>query len=339
MHSSPFVTLIGLGLVALLVLGGLLVTLLLLAHPKSRPLGLALLGVGVGGVVLLAGFWAWVGTERLMDHPERERAEALEFEARRSGHESGSIATRPESETRTMAEANAAAGVDRSPPAASSRQPGRVLKALGTALARGIQETKKDGKNPQEPAAGEATTDLPEEMPPDWIDMEPGRAGDTYRVSVVIGPFQTSAECVAELPDALDQTLRDYARQYLGPAAAAKVHFPPDVLEERLVQERWEETKVFETVGLMKQLHLLLQFDPEMRQDIAEQWDQARLNNRLWYTGTGLAVLLGLLAVAYGVLIADRAAGGQCRGRLGFAAVVAATLVVGIAAAVIAVLG
>jgi hypothetical protein len=324
--DMSFAALIAIGLVALLLLGGLLVTLLLLAHPKSRPIGLALLGVGVVGVVIVGGLGFLLWNDGDSD-PETLH------ETIGAGDRSVQVAkVFPPSD-----EAAAAGDPATTParPSTSSRQPSRVIRALTAALARGIQETKEDQKEPgTTPAASE-----PSEPPPGWIDMEPELVGDTYRVSVVIGPFQTRPECDAALPDALDRALADYTRRYLGPAAAAKVHFPSEVLEERLVQERWEETKQFETVGPMKQLHVLLEFDATMQQDIAIRWDEARLSSRLWYTGTGLAALLALLAVAYGGLLADRVTEGRRRGRLGFAAVAAAALIVVAAAAVIGAAG
>jgi len=334
--DMSYAALIGIGLVALLFLGGLLLTLLLLAHRKSRPIGLALLGVGALGAVIVAGlaFLRWSSPDYSPAVSQQARptdaataGEAVTAPAPRSSGAGARLRETPAA----GAEATTALPRSSSPP----RQPGRVLKALGTALARGFQESKED----QEKSGGAPEPGEPAEPPPGWIDMEPRLVGDSYRMSVVIGPFQTRAECDAGLPNALNRALQDYTRQYLGPAAAEKVHFPPGVLEERLVQERWEETKVFETVGPMKQLHVLLEFDPEMKQDIAEQWDQARLKSRLWYTGAGLAALLGLLAVIYGGLVADRATGGRRRGRLGFAAIAAAALILVAAAVVIAAVG
>ena len=65
------------------------------------------------------------------------------------------------------------------------------------------------------------------------------------------------------------------------------------------------------------------------------RWNQARLNGRLWFTGTGLATLLGILAVVYGGLLADRASEGKRRGRLIFSAVAAVALIVFVAIAVL----
>jgi len=340
-----FAGLIVIGLVALLLLGGLLAALLLLAHPKSRPVGLALLGIGVAVVVGVGS----LALGLFSSHREHAPVKVAHHAAPHSkqplrGEAAGPVPERDRAAAPGVAE-KTPTGSAPAPPSTSSRRPGRVLRALGAALARGIEEAKEEQKKPaQAPGAGDAAgvvsaTSESAGPPPDWIDTEPGLVGDTYQVSLQIGPFQTLPECEAKLPEALDQALHDYVRQYLGPAAAAKVRFPSETLEKELVKERWEETRLFETVGPMKQLHLLLEFDPKMQQEIARRWDQARLNSRLWYTGTGLAAVLALLAVVYVGLVVDRSTEGRRRGRLGFAAVAAGTLIVVAAAAVIAAVG
>ena len=349
-----FAALIAIGLVALLFLGGLLVTLLLLAHPKSRPYGLALLGVGVVIVGGLA-FLLW-NTTRL-------HSEGLTPEALTVGEAADGPAPRPlqadvpadraaDGGHTTAGEASGTTAA--APPSTSPRQPGRVIKALTAALARGIQETKEDRKEPgATPGAGEASgvasaASEPAEPPPGWIDIHPSRkwviteqrlVGDVYQMSAVVGPCATRAECDERLPELRKAALAEYAEK-LRPAGAGGVRFPTEAFEDRVVcKDPRELTNHYEKAGRLKQLHVLLEFEPDLVQDIKDQWIQGMVAQRLWYTGTGLTALLALLAVAYGGLLADRATEGRRRGRLGFAAVAAAALIVVVAAAVIGTAG
>lgn len=344
-----FVALIAIGVVALLLLGGLLVALLLLAHPKGRPYGLALLGVGVvivGGLVSVSAVWTEPthvdGAKQTAHHSEQRLPKHVE----RSGPKPDQASDAKGAETSVVAAA--------APPSASPRHPGRVIRALTAALARGIQETKEDREEPgAAPAAGEASgvasaAGEPAEPPPGWIDIHPSRkwviteqrlVGDVYQMSAVVGPCATRAECDERLPELRRAALAEYAEK-LRPEGAGGVRFPTEAFEDRVVcKEQRELTNHYEKAGRLKQLHVLLAFEPDLVQDIKDQWVQGMIDQRLWYAGTGLAAVLGLLAVAYAALLADRATGGRRRGRVGFAAVIAGTLIVVAAAAVIGAAG
>ena len=166
------------------------------------------------------------------------------------------------------------------------------------------------------------TTPPAAEPRPAWVDAEPRRNGDTYQMSITVGPYATRLECDAQLPKALQGAVDAYVETYLGPQAAGRVRLPAEELRTQLVKEEWEET-IQASFGPMKQLHVLLQFDHKMRDRIHEARTNAIITERLIYTGTGVGGGLLLLAILFALLKFDQVTGGARRGRLALAALLA----------------
>jgi len=114
-----------------------------------------------------------------------------------------------------------------------------------------------------------------------------------------------------------------------GPRIAAEVQLPASFIESNaIVQERWTEPFIFDKPiegydGTWTQLHVLLVFDADAQRQIEQECSRVIVAGRLWYTGTGVAALLAVLAVLFGCLRIDQVTTGSHRGLLVTAAVVA----------------
>jgi hypothetical protein len=168
------------------------------------------------------------------------------------------------------------------------------------------------------PVAEQPTDATPK---PAWIDSPPKVVGDSYRMTIVVGPFTTRQECDAKLPEELQKALFSYAEMYLGQSAGRNVEIvlPADYLRQHLVKDQWEEVRQY-SVGPMTRLHVLLAFDQDVKNRVVEAHRQGIVAWRIRVMGVVLGVVLGLLAVAYGYLKTDLATAGAYRGRLQLAA-------------------
>ena len=84
-----------------------------------------------------------------------------------------------------------------------------------------------------------------------------------------------------------------------------------------------------------QQLHVLVEFDRDVKKRILDAHRSEIVAGRLWKMGIGSAAGLWFLAVIYGYLKIDLASGGSYRGRLRLAALLA---ILGPIAAVLAVM-
>jgi hypothetical protein len=161
------------------------------------------------------------------------------------------------------------------------------------------------------------------------VEAVPQLQGDVYQCSVHVGPYKTLGECEQDLPEAIERSARQYVEEYLdlGPAVK-RIRLPADELRRQLVKAEWEETIESPTVGPMKQLHVLIEFGPEFRERVRQEWKRLVITDRLWRTGSAGVVGLALLGVLFGYLKIDQATGGARRGRLRVAAAAAVLAVV-----------
>ena len=312
----------------LLLLGGLAVVVALLVFPKTRPLGIALLCVGVGGLFVMAMLVGWW---RLAPSPHPMAATIARRDA---------PATRPAAPPVVLPDMPsavpppaAAKKAEAEPPAVIASRAVGMVEAIGQALSRMLTEEKKPPvaeKRDVKPVPALP----PAKAPPAWVYAPPQVVGDSYQMSIVVGPWPTRQDCDADLPNELQKAL-DYYVEACEPTAG-RVVLSAKYLRDHLVKEQWEEDIKSETesIGAMKQLHVLLRFDRDVKNRILDESRQGIVAGRLWTVGTGLAAAFWLLAVVYGYLRIDLATGGAYRGRLRFAAALA---ILGPVAAVLAV--
>jgi hypothetical protein len=140
---------------------------------------------------------------------------------------------------------------------------------------------------------------------PAWVDATPQLVGDAYQMSITVGPYTSRQECDVKLPEALQEAVDSYVETCLGGQPEERVVLPGASLEQ-LVKEKWEEVRQHTfgpTTQLpMTNLHVLLQFDRKVKEQILEEHKNCVIARRLWTTGIVLAVGLAMLAAVYGFL-------------------------------------
>lgn len=322
-----------LALIALLVVGGIAAVVALLANPKTRAAGVALMTIGlvvvfVVGLGMFALFWSYAGVrsrEVRSRAAVRSRMEEIgrELERAREG----------------LPETPAERPVEK--PAETAPAPETQPDAEATADAEpGEKPEVKPPPDPDSAAKGEEPP-VAEERPA-WVDQPPGRVGAVFQIAIKTDPRPTREECESQLPQVLEAAVAAYAETELNqsPQVAQQVRLPT-YFQNKIVNEknRWPEP-VQTSFGKWVQLHALLQIDQETQREIQTQCGKieeriqqeqraATVTSRLCYTAAGVASVLVLLSALFGCLKIDEATEGACRRRLFLAAVVAILAVAG----------
>jgi hypothetical protein len=307
-------------LLTVLLLGGLAATVTLLAFRKTRTAGIAMLAIGVPAAVLLVGLFAFIDFRRI--EPVRRAQESNNVRQLREAlrnHEAARAFPQRIPDTGIPVETTEKVEVKSTKPA-----PNPLAAAGGTKKPTPVKATTADEKKPATTKPAAAPAPAAAKKPPAWVDEPPRLLGDTYQMTVRVGPYTTRQECEAVLPGKLQEALNQYVETCLGePAGTRYVALPYAFLRQEVVRGEWEEEIQSPSVGRMTQLHVLLQFDRKVKNRIVDERRRAVVAGRLWMTGGGLAWVLWLLAVMYGYLRIDLKTGGVYRRRLRFAAVLA----------------
>jgi hypothetical protein len=173
---------------------------------------------------------------------------------------------------------------------------------------------------------GESTKTSSAAQRPDWVGKPPSRVGDSYQMCVTSGPYTTQLECEAKIPEAIQPALDEFVERYRGRDAVSQVHLSRDQIQH-LIKTEWEED-VHSSVGPMKQIHLLLNFNQEAKKFIEDAINSNIFIHRVAIAGTGLIGLWLCISVVWGYLKMDLATKGTRRGRLQLAAVAAILTIV-----------
>jgi hypothetical protein len=162
---------------------------------------------------------------------------------------------------------------------------------------------------------------------PAWVDAPARLADSVYSITVSSGRFVTVPECQRELDSQIKQEADHYIDEYVGERASTLIDIPLSYLKERVKKAEYAELVQSESLGQMHQIHALLEFDDQARADFRRLWHNALVTDRLWYTGSGVALVLALLATFYGYLKLDVRTGGAQKGRLQLAATLVALII------------
>jgi hypothetical protein len=201
-------------------------------------------------------------------------------------------------------------------------------------------ETKPAENKPIEIAAKPAEPQPAAEVPaapativpslprPAWVDRAPGLSDGVYALVVSSGPYSSVPECQRALNDEILSATNHYINEYLGDDnAASLVNLPVSFSRQVIKKQEYAESLESPSVGRMYQLHAQLAFDDQSRNLFQQRWRNAIVQDRLWYTGGGAALVLALLATFYGYLKLDLKTDAPHKGRLQLAATLVALLV------------
>jgi hypothetical protein len=177
------------------------------------------------------------------------------------------------------------------------------------------------------PAKPATEPDLRVIQRPDWVEAPGKLEGSVYSVGVKSGLYVDVPECQHALDDAIKHETDRYIEDYLGAGASQVVDISRSYLRSHVKKAEFAEVVESTSVGPMHQIHALLQFDDDVRADFHRRWRDAMITGRLWYVGSGAALVLALLGTFYGYLKLDLRTGGSQSGRLQLAAALVALIV------------
>jgi hypothetical protein len=168
------------------------------------------------------------------------------------------------------------------------------------------------------------TVIIPDDRPA-WVESKPVLEGDVHALAVKSDFHARDIDAWRALDTELVRGTKAYIGQYLGSSQAPLFfRYSLDEIKQRFLRPEnvYSET-VQVSFGPMHQVHALLQFPDEFRQELDTRWAQVVVSGRLVRTaGVGLAVL-ALLAILFGYFRADTATRGYYTRRLQFVAVAA----------------
>ncbi len=336
--------------------------IVLLINRKTRLPAAILLVAGILSVVILVGFAAWTSLDPAQNRMSAQTGVRIQYPAPRKGAPSALPAPKPPARSGEKVTPTAEKTEQQIAQEAADRA-AAVVRATLCSLGRVMMDPEQalaDGKGPHPSPLpkGEGTIARnpsplpinPRSVPsegtiavstrPEWVDASPhvlstsgsGGVNDVYQMSISVGPYTSRAECEEKLPDELRRAVARYGELCLG-QTVAPVRLPPDALRQ-LIKAQWEETRQY-SVGPMTHLHVLLQFDRQIKDRVLDEYRRAVVDGRLKKIGGFLVAGLTLVTVAFGYLKIDLATGGAYRGRLRIVAAVAVlTLIVAAVAAI-----
>lgn len=155
---------------------------------------------------------------------------------------------------------------------------------------------------------------------PSWVETPPTYDGDVLQVAVLAGPYRTVRECEPELAREVTRVVDDFVNQYLeAPHASNFIKYSLDDLRRRKVVKDQFTEQLEISVGLMNQVHALLVFDNDFRNELDLRWSEVRSKSRLAQTGLGAGVVLLMLGTLFSYFRVDTATKGYYTRRLQFA--------------------
>ena len=166
---------------------------------------------------------------------------------------------------------------------------------------------------------GEAEFDQ-QQTRPDWVDKPPKRVGNVYRVVVSSDPYRTVEECHRALePQLRDIVQRRHALRTpdRNHASLEQIGLGLDFIFRHICRDDWvEQTKA--SFGEMQRVHVLMEFDEAIDRQLDEMYRQYERRFRIAEVGGITGLVLGALALLYGMLKVDTWTRGYYTKRLFF---------------------
>jgi hypothetical protein len=118
---------------------------------------------------------------------------------------------------------------------------------------------------------------------------------------VVSDPWATKRECDAALNAQLLDATQNYLAARLGERAPERLPVDLAYIRHRVCQD--EYTEILDTsVGPMRRVHVLLEFDEPVARDLLARARAALTHRRLFQAGGAAAAVLAALGVVFGYL-------------------------------------
>jgi hypothetical protein len=166
---------------------------------------------------------------------------------------------------------------------------------------------------------------------PEWVEAAPSETDGIARFAISSEPWHKKADARRKLDEALVAQANEYITEQLGsPLATQFIHYDARTIKQRWVKpENIYEEQITVSIGPMYQVHALLEFDPNFRDDLDAKWTHFRATSRLTQVGLFASAGLLLLASVFGYFRLDNATRGYYTGRLQFLTAAAILAVVG----------
>jgi len=192
------------------------------------------------------------------------------------------------------------------------------------------EETTEEETFSSEAEDTEESADRDEPSVPEWVAKPPKTVGNIYRQVLTSDPFSTATEgrqqLEAQLLEAVGDRVEHVAAGELGRPVEVDSPLPIGISLEYIFRNvcRDEFTETVESsVGDMKKVHLLLEFDPAVDRELQTAWLKSERQARITSVAKAMIFCLTGLAVVYGLLRFDTATRGYYTWQLLFGSMLA----------------
>ena len=175
-------------------------------------------------------------------------------------------------------------------------------------------ETKTDQSNST--AETDSSVDVSElaapQARPGWVDNPPQPVGKVFRTVLTSDPFSTEDECYEQLENRFfAETTKQLQRiappdqqDLVDDDSLARMGITLSYVMKEICRESFTET-VDSSVGMMKKVHVLMEFGPGVENHLLTAWSSYQRQFRLTLVAKITALVLATLAAVYGLLQLD----------------------------------
>jgi hypothetical protein len=179
-------------------------------------------------------------------------------------------------------------------------------------------DSEEPAADPKDEKAKEAVKDTfglddKGKLPPKWVITPPKQVGQVYRASVASDPWVTEEDCRQELVENILPQAVARRIEYLAPSRVNRkvsvadplsLGIGPDYILREICRDEFTGT-VDSSVGEMKKVHVLLEFDENIDNYLVDAWLRHERQIRFASVSKVAALSLTGLAAIYGLLRFD----------------------------------
>ena len=172
--------------------------------------------------------------------------------------------------------------------------------------------TAKEEDASAEDEVKEVVVERPLEAPPSWVTNPPQPVGNVYRIVTTSELYATEAECYDELEQKFYTELQRCMKRILpkeeadlvNSRAVEEMGVPLNFIMEKICKDSHPEV-VDTSVGPMKKVHVLMEFNYDIQQELREKWISYRRGLGLATVTKVFTLLLASLGVGFVLLQVD----------------------------------